>query len=150
MTEEEMVGWHHRLNEHESEQAPGDGEGQGSLACCSPWGRKESDTTERLNNNNNNNKCIIDNVFFFSMLKFYFSTSVAYGGKNKTSLGRSTDELFTEMKKIHNGSNVCELSIPAQGHQSHSQQNRTNRGKRTIQIWKNSIYEKVCGKIKGN
>ena len=50
-TEDEMVGWHHRLNEHEFEQAPGNGEGQGSLACCSPWGCKESDTTERLNNN---------------------------------------------------------------------------------------------------
>ena len=64
------------------------------------------------------------------MVKFYFSTSVAYGGKNKTSLGRSTDELFTEMKKIHNGSNVCELSILAQVHQSNSQQNRTNRKKK--------------------
>ena len=53
MTEDEMVGWHHQLNEHESEQALGDGEGQGRLACCSPWGCKESDTTERLNNNNN-------------------------------------------------------------------------------------------------
>ena len=42
----EMVGWHHRLNGHEFEQAPGDGEGQGSLVCCSPWGREESDTTE--------------------------------------------------------------------------------------------------------
>ena len=48
MTEDEMVGWHHRLNGHESEQALGDGEGQGSLACCSPWGHKELDTTERL------------------------------------------------------------------------------------------------------
>jgi len=47
-----MVGWHHRLNGHEFEQAPGDGKGQRSLACCSPWGHKESDTTERLNNNN--------------------------------------------------------------------------------------------------
>ena len=46
-----MVGWHHRLNGHEFEQALGVGEGQGSLACCSPWGHKESDTTERLNNN---------------------------------------------------------------------------------------------------
>ena len=51
MTEDEMAGWHHRLDGRESEQAPGDGEGQGSLACCSPWGRKESDTTERLNGN---------------------------------------------------------------------------------------------------
>ena len=52
MTEDEMVGWHHRPNRHEFEQTLGDGEGQGSLACCSPWGHKESDMTERLNNNN--------------------------------------------------------------------------------------------------
>ena len=52
-TEDEMVGWHHWLNRHEFEQALGDGEGQGSLACCSPWGCKESDTTEWLNNINN-------------------------------------------------------------------------------------------------
>ena len=51
-TEDEMVGWHHRLNGHEFEQALGDSEGQGSLVSCSPWGRKESDTTERLDNNN--------------------------------------------------------------------------------------------------
>ena len=50
MMEGKMVGWHHRLNGHEFEQAPGGGEGQGSLASCSPWGQKESDTTERLNN----------------------------------------------------------------------------------------------------
>ena len=48
-TEDEMVGWHHRLNGHEFEQAPGVGDGQGSLACCSPRGHKESDTTEWLN-----------------------------------------------------------------------------------------------------
>ena len=50
LTEDEMVGWHYRLNGHEFEQTPGDSEGQGSLACCSPWGHKESGTTERLNN----------------------------------------------------------------------------------------------------
>jgi len=44
-----MVGWHHQLDGHEFEQALGVGDGQGSLACCSPWGRKESDTTEQLN-----------------------------------------------------------------------------------------------------
>ena len=49
-TEDEMIGWHHRLNGHEFEQAPGDGEGQESLACCSPWGHKQSDTAEWLNN----------------------------------------------------------------------------------------------------
>ena len=49
MTEDEMVRWHHRLNGHEFEEAPGVGDGQGGLACCSPWNRRESDTTERLN-----------------------------------------------------------------------------------------------------
>ena len=48
-TEDEMVQWHHRFNGHEFEQAPGASDGQGSLACCSPWGRKESDMTEQLN-----------------------------------------------------------------------------------------------------
>ena len=48
-TEDEVAGWHHRRDGHEFEQAPGVGDGQGSLACCSPWGRKESDTTEQLN-----------------------------------------------------------------------------------------------------
>ena len=50
-TEDEMVGWHHWLNGHEFEQTKRDIEGQGSLACCSPWGHKELDMTERLNNN---------------------------------------------------------------------------------------------------
>ena len=49
MTEDDMFGWQHRLNRHESERAPGVGDGQGSLACCSPCGCKESDTTEQLN-----------------------------------------------------------------------------------------------------
>ena len=55
MAEDEMVGWYHQLNGYEFEQTLGDGEGQGNLACCSPWGRKELDTTEQLNNNSNNN-----------------------------------------------------------------------------------------------
>ena len=49
-TEDEMVGWHHWLDGHEFEQSPGDGDGQGRLVCCSPWGCKELDTTKRLNN----------------------------------------------------------------------------------------------------
>ena len=48
-TEDEMVGWHHWLDGREFEQAPGFGDGRGSLVCCSPWGHKELDTTERLN-----------------------------------------------------------------------------------------------------
>ena len=49
MTEEEMVGWHHRLNARESEQDPGDSEGQESLAHCNPWCHRESDTPQQLN-----------------------------------------------------------------------------------------------------
>ena len=49
MTEDELVGWHHRLNGHEFEQTPGGSRGQRSLVCCSPWGHKELGTTERLN-----------------------------------------------------------------------------------------------------
>ena len=49
MTEDEMVGWHHRLNGHGFGCTPGVSDGQGGLACCDSWGRKESDTTERLN-----------------------------------------------------------------------------------------------------
>ena len=49
MTEDKMVGWDHGLKGHESEQALGAGDGQGSLGCCSPWGRKELDTNEPLN-----------------------------------------------------------------------------------------------------
>ena len=49
MTEDEMVGWHHRLDGHEFEQGPGVGDGQGSLAWFSPWGHKELDMTEHLN-----------------------------------------------------------------------------------------------------
>ena len=56
MTQDVMIGWHHHFNAHEFEQALVDGEGQGSLVCCSPLGHKESDMTERLNNNNNNRR----------------------------------------------------------------------------------------------
>ena len=49
MTEDEMAGWHHRLDRREFEWTPGVGDGQGGLACCNSWGRKESDMTERLN-----------------------------------------------------------------------------------------------------
>ena len=56
MTEDEMVGWHHQLDGRESEQTLGDGEGQGSLACCGPWGHKELDMNERLNKNNHTAK----------------------------------------------------------------------------------------------
>jgi len=63
ITEDETVGWHHQLNGHEFEQAPGDGEKQGSLMCCSPWGHKESDTIERLKNGKGYTQKIA--LFFF-------------------------------------------------------------------------------------
>ena len=76
MTEDEMVGWHHQLNGHEFEQTPGDGEGQGSLVCCSPWGHKELDTTEQLKNNNKVEKDrakLVSWVFSHqSMFSFFF------------------------------------------------------------------------------
>ena len=53
MTKDKMVQGHHRLDGHDFEKTPGDSEGQGGLACSSPWGHKESDMTERLNNGNN-------------------------------------------------------------------------------------------------
>ena len=57
-----MVGCHHRLNGHEFEQTQGDGNGQGSLACCRSWGRKELDTTQQLNNNNKPKKCSQEDI----------------------------------------------------------------------------------------
>ena len=68
MTQDEMVGWHHRLNGHEFEQAPGVGDGQGGLACCGPWGCKESDTPKRLNNSNKWNT----ELTFFELLNFVY------------------------------------------------------------------------------
>ena len=62
---EEMVGWHHWLNGQEFEQALGDGEGQGSLACCSPWGRKESDMTKQLNNSQAKKTSKKENKFLY-------------------------------------------------------------------------------------
>ena len=53
MTEDQMVGWYYQHNGHKFEQAPGDGDRQGSLMCYSPWGHEELDATKRLNNNNN-------------------------------------------------------------------------------------------------
>ena len=75
-----MVGGHHQLSGRESEQAPGDGEGQGSLVCCSPWGHNESDPTEQLNSNSKiflKKKQLaatvnISYVLFFYLLMFNF------------------------------------------------------------------------------
>ena len=66
-TEDEMVVWHDQLNAHEFEQAPGVGDRQGSLTCCSPWGLKEWDTTVRLNRTEQKNK-ELSNSFSVSLL----------------------------------------------------------------------------------
>ena len=63
-----MVGWHHRLNGLEFEQTQGDSEGQRSPVCCSPWGCKELDTTQRLNNNS-----------FYRVLLFYLFVTLIFG-----------------------------------------------------------------------
>ena len=65
-----MVGCHHRLNAHEFEQTPGDSERQRGLACCSPWGRKESDTTQRLNNNKEYIHCDSENLSLAMLIYF--------------------------------------------------------------------------------
>ena len=77
MTEDEMAGWHHRLNGHEFEQAPGVGDGQGSLACCSPWGCKESDWTEHVEEETRsvvlwNEYAIFNMAGCFSLVLFVF------------------------------------------------------------------------------
>ena len=77
MMEDEMVGQHHQINGHEFEQTPGDSEGQGSLVSFSPWGCKESDTTERLNSNNNHLGCIQLGTAFPIKVLFFF-TEVTY------------------------------------------------------------------------
>ena len=61
-----MVGWHHLLNGHESEQALGIGDGHGSLVCCSPWGCEESDTTERLNRTDESSKYSCHSYIFWT------------------------------------------------------------------------------------
>ena len=69
MTEDEMVGWHHQLNRHESEETPGDGEKQGSLVCCSLWSCKQSGMCSQLNNNN---KGWINSVHLINLQYFLY------------------------------------------------------------------------------
>ena len=99
MTEDEMVGWHHRLDGHESEQTQGVGEGQESLACCSPWGCKESDTTQRLNNNN------------LEMLKIIHFNGMSMPMKQNNSIFTDLDQIkqqFQEKAILL----ICRFRIP--------------------------------------
>ena len=87
MTEDEMVEWHHRLNGHEFKWAPGVGNGQGGLVCCSPWGCQESDMTERLN--------WTDTLCTFVHVKYYTLKDDKRKNKEKDSKARimQSDEL---------------------------------------------------------
>ena len=74
MTQHDMVGWHHWLNGHEFEQTPWDSEGQGSLACCSPWGHKESDlATEKQNHHRSQFLKVNLLLHVYTLCWFYFS-----------------------------------------------------------------------------
>ena len=89
MTEDEMVGWLHRLNGHEFEQTLGDGEGQGSLVCCSSWGCKESDITWQLNNNKLNhssNKLTLLDIRHFLYLSCSYIPSSKDNAKGKIEI----------------------------------------------------------------
>ena len=83
-TEDEMAGWHHRLDGHEFEWTPGVGDGQGGLACCSSWGHKESDTTEWLNWTEE------ENILFFSVIANFFQSFQNVLGFPGGSVGKNT------------------------------------------------------------
>ena len=106
-TEEEIVGWHHWLSEHEFEQTPGDSEGQRSLACRSPWGHKESDMTLWLNSNNRG--YIVQGqgalLFLYMIRGEDFSTSFRHrpyllSQKQKSNLGKTSNLLLSYLSKI--------------------------------------------------
>ena len=78
MTEDEMVGWHHRLNGHEFEQAAGDSEGQGSLVCCSPWGCIELNTTAAKRQQQQHICCNFLFAALFFVLIFVFHSFSAF------------------------------------------------------------------------
>ena len=71
MTEDEMVGWYHSFNGHEFEQTPGDGKGQSSLVCCSPWGCKDLGPIEQLNDNILHLKLLQNNGYIYLSCRIY-------------------------------------------------------------------------------
>ena len=103
-------GWQHQLNEHEFKQTPGDSEGQGSLVCCSPWGLKESDTTEQLNNNNNRENLSIEMRWW----KYFWGRS-----QDGRGIGRGDHFLpYKFIERIERWANFTkQLLIASRGHQ---------------------------------
>ena len=109
-----MVGWHHQFNRCEFEQVPGDGEGQGSLECCSPWGHKDSDTTQQLNNNNNKD------IFKTSLVKLCWKTHLKWD-KVSTLPGSSLTSLQSRRPSAPesvNKSSVLSSSLKRNGKES--------------------------------
>ena len=94
-----MIGWHHRLDGCEFEQALEADEGQGSLACCSPWGRKESDTTERLNNNNGMQRLLSVSLMVTIMHKAIIDTQKIMRKESKCNTTESHQTMREESKK---------------------------------------------------
>ena len=96
--EDEMLGWHHRLDGHELGRTLGDGDGQGGLACCGPWGRKESDTTEQLNwTNHRTTECFLSSTSYHItkglFLEFFYPVQHAQVSKiNK-------EKMYSKSKK---------------------------------------------------
>ena len=100
--EDEMVGWHHWLNGHESEQTPGVGDGQGSLMCCSPWRCKESDTTEWLN--------WLTDWYSLSIFKW----SIPLKGEKKNYCVRGSRELWLPLPHpLHSSLSVDSVAHPS-------------------------------------
>ena len=102
MTEDEMVGGHHQLSGHEFEQTLGDGEGQGSLVCCSPQGCKESDRNERLNNNNKLKKLGKTTRPFrydLNQIPYDYTVEVTNRFKGLDLVDKVPEELWTEICK---------------------------------------------------
>ena len=113
-TDDEMVGWHHWLDGHEFEQTPGVGDGKGSLVCCSPWSRRELDTTEWLNNKNSKSSLVVLSgsfgyhwsclISFLSELipshseKYHFLRTIQK--KKETSLGVLSHQPAHSFKKL--------------------------------------------------
>ena len=92
-TEDEMVGWPHRLDGHKFEQALGVGDGQGSLVCCSPWGRKELDVTQRLNNNK-------DPLHILIKKEMHFNPNLLPSGETRAPQGKWGVPVENTKKKI--------------------------------------------------
>ena len=103
VTEDEMVGWHHRLNGHESEQTLGDSEGQGSLVCCSPWGCIESDTNYWLNNNNSPES-------YLRNTQFQSAVALQVGEGKYSTWGHTSHPLPPKGTEKHR--NTCEVHSP--------------------------------------